>query len=162
MAKGERFHPDSPIQPDRRSPVPFVISSLLLAAVAWQARDSWVDSLAPPYAEKLVQRAPAAHHTQGTKAESAKGNLVSLFSADDYPVEALRNNEEGTVTVRLEIDPKGRVGDCTLVQSSGFRSLDETTCKILSDRAHFTPARNSDGQSVPDTYTQKVVWQLAG
>jgi protein TonB len=156
MARNDRFHPDSPVQGGRTSPVPFIIAGLLLAALAWQARDSWVDALTPPYTEQATQ--PARSHSAGP--QRARGSLVSLFAADDYPVAALRNDEQGTAAVRLGIDRKGRVSECTVVHSSGSESLDQATCKILEQRARFTPARNSDGQPVPDTYDQRVSWQL--
>ena len=158
MAKRERFHPQSPVQADRTSPIPLIIAGLLLVAVAWQTRDSWIDALAPPYVETVEQ--PPRAGPNSARPQSARGNLVGLFSADDYPVEALRKNEQGTVVARLQIDRKGRVSDCTLLQSSGSRALDMATCDILSRRARFTPARNSDGHAVPDTYDQRVMWRL--
>ena len=161
MAKRERFHPQSPVQADRTSPVPLIVSGLLLAAVAWQARESWIDALAPPYAEPTDQARPThAGGSQSARPESARGNLLGLFTSEDYPVEALKKDEQGSVAVRLQIDRSGRVSGCTLLQSSGSESLDKATCNILKDRARFTPARNSDGATVPDTYTQRVVWQL--
>jgi TonB family protein len=160
-AEKQHFHPDSPVQRDRRSPVPFIILGLLLAGLAWQARDSWVDALAPPYAE-TVDHAERSGTSRGqsTGAESARGNLVSLFSSDDYPAEAIRNNEEGTVGVTLQIDRSGRVSACIVDQSSGSDSLDTATCSILTERARFTPARDLAGNAVPDSYTQRVVWKL--
>jgi protein TonB len=156
VARKDRFHPGSPVQRDRTSPVPFVIAALLLAAVAWQARESLVDALAPPYLEQPDNPS----RSKASEPRHARGNLVALFTAEDYPVDALRNNEQGTVGTRLQVDRTGRVSDCTVVQSSGSASLDKATCDILQKRAHFTPARNSDGQPIPDTYDQRVTWGL--
>ena len=95
-----------------------------------------------------------------TKAQSARGNLQGLFSGDDYPQDALRNEETGRVTVRLTIGTSGRVDNCSVISSSGSRSLDSATCRILTSRARFTPAKLSNGQPTTDTYTQTIVWQL--
>lgn len=95
-----------------------------------------------------------------TKAQSARGNLQGLFSGDDYPQDALRNEETGRVTVRLTIGVTGRVDNCSVISSSGSRSLDGATCRILTSRARFTPAKLSNGQATTDTYTQTIVWQL--
>lgn len=103
---------------------------------------------------------PAPPAAKVTKAESARGNLQGLFSGDDYPQDALRNEETGRTTVRLDIGTTGRVTGCSVVSSSGSRSLDGATCRILTSRARFNPAKLSNGQPTTDTYTQTIVWQL--
>jgi protein TonB len=95
-----------------------------------------------------------------TKAQSAKGNLQGLFSGDDYPEDALRNEETGRTTVSLSIGTTGRVTGCSVISSSGSRSLDSATCRILTSRARFNPAKLSNGEPTTDTYTQTIVWQL--
>ena len=97
-----------------------------------------------------------------TKAQSARGNLQSLFSGDDYPQDALRNEETGTVAVRLDIGSNGRVTGCTVTKSSGSRSLDNATCRILRARARYTPAKLSNGQTTSDTDSTRIRWQIAG
>jgi protein TonB len=97
-----------------------------------------------------------------TRAASARGNLQGLISGDDYPDSAIRNNEEGRVTVSLSIGTDGRVNGCSVVSSSGHSDLDNTTCRILTSRARFTPAKLSNGQPTTDTFTQSIVWRLQG
>ena len=58
----------------------------------------------------------------------------------DYPPEALRNGESGTVRILLTIDPKGRPRDCKVVVSSRSPLLDATTCRIMTARAKFEPS----------------------
>ena len=76
---------------------------------------------------------------------TAVGNLQGLFSDDDYPPGAADNEEQGTTVVRLAIGTNGRVTDCSVTSSSGSRTLDSTTCRILKARARFTPATDSSG-----------------
>lgn len=97
-----------------------------------------------------------------TKAQSARGDLRSLFGADDYPQDAIRNNETGSTTVRLSVDTRGRVSGCDVTSSSGSRSLDRATCRILQSRARFNPAKLSNGQPTTDTVTQTITWRLQG
>lgn len=96
------------------------------------------------------------------KAQSARGNLQGLFSGDDYPSSAMRNEEQGTTTVRLSIGADGRVTGCDVVSSSGSSALDRQTCTVLQRRARFTPARDSNGQPTSDTFTQRITWRLEG
>lgn len=94
---------------------------------------------------------------------AAKGDLRTLFSADDYPADAQRNGEEGTVQAELAIDTRGHVNRCSIIRSSGHSSLDNATCNILERRARFIPARDRNGHAVGDrVVTPPVVWRLEG
>jgi len=93
----------------------------------------------------------------------ARGNVRTLFSADDYPADAQANGQEGTVQAELSIDRLGRVSACTVLRSSRVRSLDEATCGVLINRARFRPARDAAGRAVPDTIvTPPITWRLEG
>lgn len=96
----------------------------------------------------------------GRNAARTSANLLSLFTDDDYPPEAIRNNEQGTVFVALNVGIDGRVGACTVLESSGSAVLDAATCRILMRRARFRPAHDGRGRAVPDIYRQRVRWQL--
>ena len=85
-----------------------------------------------------------------------------LFSDDDYPAAALRAREQGRVVYRLRIGPDGRVTDCDVRWSSGSASLDAATCRIVSRRARFAPARDSAGRPIPDQRDGDVLWVLPG
>lgn len=83
-----------------------------------------------------------------------------LFSADDYPAAALRAEEQGQVSYRLTIGPDGRVSDCAIRGSSGSAALDAATCRILSRRARFVPARDPAGIPVPDSRDGRIDWVI--
>jgi protein TonB len=86
-----------------------------------------------------------------------------VFSGDDYPAAAQVRGEEGDVRARLDVDTRGRVSRCTIVQSSGSESLDDATCRILEERARFAPARDAGGNPVADSVlTPPIVWRLEG
>lgn len=87
-------------------------------------------------------------------------NLLSLFSNDDYPAEAIRNGEQGTVAVRVTIGPDGNVTDCSITQSSGSDVLDSTTCRIIRERLKTKPAATVDGLSKITLIDQKVRWVI--
>ncbi|MCY7398049.1 MAG: energy transducer TonB [Sphingomonas bacterium] len=95
-----------------------------------------------------------------SQAARATGSLPGLFSTDDYPQSALRNEEQGTTAVSLTIGPNGRVSGCNVTSSSGSGSLDSTTCSILTKRARFTPAKDQAGQPIGDTSSARIRWQL--
>src|SRR5687767_4629825 len=72
-----------------------------------------------------------------TEPARARANLGSLISNEDYPAEALRNEQEGTVGFRLHVGADGRVTKCNITSSSGHVSLDSATCQLLTARARF-------------------------
>ncbi len=103
---------------------------------------------------------PAPPAPRVSQAARARGNLVALFSTDDYPQSAIRNEEQGTTAVRLTIGSDGRVSDCSITSSSGSSALDNATCSILRRRARFTPAKDQAGNPVSDSYSQRIRWEL--
>ncbi len=80
--------------------------------------------------------------------------------ADDYPMAAIRRNEAGTVTTDLAVSAEGQVAACTVVESSGSSDLDVTTCRVLTQRARFNPARDRSGAAITGHYTKRVRWVL--
>ncbi|MEG3180079.1 energy transducer TonB [Sphingomonas sp. LT1P40] len=82
------------------------------------------------------------------------------FIDPDYPEDARRLKEEGTVSAKLRIDRKGRVKSCTIRQSSGSRSLDKQTC-ILLKKTRFRPARDAAGVAIDGDYdTPAFLWTI--
>lgn len=96
-------------------------------------------------------------------ATSARGDLRTLFSGDDYPASAQAAGAEGTARAQLTIGADGRVASCNITQSTGNGALDSATCNILRRRAKFVPARDSNGNATTDTITTpSIVWRLEG
>jgi protein TonB len=95
-----------------------------------------------------------------SQARSLVGNLQGVFSNDDYPPSAIDNNEQGTVRVLLTVGTSGRVTGCSITGSSGSKTLDQTTCRILSARARFSPAQDANGNPIESTYSQSISWRL--
>jgi TonB family protein len=84
-----------------------------------------------------------------------------MFSADDYPKEAMIHGWQGTVIAELTVSSAGRVSKCRIVRSSGYKVLDDKTCEILFERAKFIPAKDIAGHPTVDTLrTPPIVWRL--
>jgi protein TonB len=119
----------------------------------------------PPYIPPVAPSPPAPPPPprKVQSAQSAKGDLRSLFSADDYPASASAAEASGTAQATLTIGADGRVVACNLIRSTGNGALDSATCNILRRRAKFTPARDSNGNATTDTITTPpIVWRLEG
>ena len=91
----------------------------------------------------------------------ASSELIAIFTADDYPTEAIRKHHEGLVRFRASIDAKGKVTKCEIIQSSGYPELDARTCKLVRDRAKFKPALDENGNPREDSWTSQTTWKLS-
>jgi len=63
----------------------------------------------------------------------------------EYPAQSRRNNEQGSVNLKLLIDIQGQVKSIEVAKSSGFSALDDAALNSLK-LCKFTPA-NIDGKS---------------
>jgi TonB family protein len=86
--------------------------------------------------------------------------LASYISAYDYPAGAIRRGEEGEVEVTIRVSPQGRVAACRASRSSGSAILDETTCRLLTERTRWVPARDAAGAPTSDMVVGRIRWRL--
>jgi protein TonB len=89
-----------------------------------------------------------------------KAPYERLVSIDDYPAAARAQGLTGTARVRLDVAPTGRVTGCTILASSGTALLDAATCRLLSSRARFEPARDGAGKPVAGAVEVELPWSL--
>jgi TonB family protein len=70
-----------------------------------------------------------------------------IFTSEDFPSKALREKQQGTTVLKLDVDEAGMIKKCALAASSGYELLDDAVRKTVCKRATFSPAR-IDGQPV--------------
>jgi TonB family protein len=91
--------------------------------------------------------------------EEQPGQITfELCGKPEYPKSSLRNEEQGTVTLRFTIAPTGRLLKQELARSSGFRDLDRAAQNALS-QCHFRPT-SIKGQPVQSSLDIQYVWTL--
>jgi len=116
----------------------------------------------PPVAPPAPPMAPPPPH-KTVSAQSAKGDLRTLFGPDDYPASAQAAGAEGTAQAQITIGTDGRVVGCNIIRSSGNGALDSATCNIIRRRAKYVPARDNEGNPTTDTLTTPpITWRLEG
>lgn len=87
--------------------------------------------------------------------------LRDLFRSTAYPAQAVRQGDSGMVAVAMLIDEAGRVRDCMVEQTSGYATLDTTSCFVISSKARFDPALDPDGKPVKSASFQRINWRIA-
>ncbi|MCC2958430.1 energy transducer TonB [Massilia sp. IC2-477] len=133
----------------------------------------------PPPVEQQVQATTEAEpvpeqsqpsNTDAPPAEPATSNSNpgQMFSAvlanadgcakPDYPINAARNGDTGTVTLALLVGTDGRVQDAKVQKSSGHRELDRAALNALS-LCQFKPAM-SNGAAQAGWGQIAYVWTL--
>jgi TonB family protein len=87
-------------------------------------------------------------------------NMSEVFSPDYYPVDALRNLQQGKVRVRVDVSPEGKPMNCAVIQSSHVSSLDAATCTRVMEAAKFKTARDRAGGAKAYKTKFRVAWIL--
>lgn len=95
---------------------------------------------------------PGAGGSPAVAARLRGGRIVPR----DYPRAAGGN--QGVVTAHVAVGVDGRVTGCTVARSSGSAVLDATTCRLIRERFRFAPARNAQGEAVPDLFGWQQRW----
>jgi protein TonB len=140
-----------------------VIQRLITCSIA-----SWRRYPPDPFAGRATPRLSSPTPDQGRAdpqlrnipARRSLGNLGSYFSTDDYPASALRERAQGTTVFTLTIGEDGRVARCVVIASSGSDALDQATCRILTARARYSPARDQNGNPTTGVDSGSVTWRL--
>lgn len=92
-----------------------------------------------------------------------KGDVRTIFTANDYPAEAIHRSQQGTAQFLLLINEKGSVAACHVLEPSGIPVLDAMGCVVLQERAKFKPALDAAGKPVrSSTVTPPVTWRIGG
>ena len=113
---------------------------------------STVASSTPATGALLPPSAPASPRL-GTAA------VARTTPQPEYPPLSRRRGEEGTVTLRISVDDHGGVAHIEIVESSGFRRLDEAA--VAGVRAwRFEPATEASGASIDSEVLWRVVFEL--
>lgn len=81
---------------------------------------------------------------------------------NDYPAEALRREESGTVWYRAYVSATGLPQRCEVVESSGSASLDAVTCRLVMTRAVFIPAPDGKGGTRESSGIFMMAWNISG
>jgi TonB family protein len=90
----------------------------------------------------------------------ARRLIEQVFTDGDYPPAALRYDESGRVVAAWDVAEDGFVESCHIVQSSGAAALDEATCRVITLRMRYDPARDSSGVARRSVDNQAVTWNL--
>jgi TonB family protein len=88
------------------------------------------------------------------------GGAETWITDKDYPDDAIRGHESGTVVVLLKIGADGVATGCAVIDSSGSKTLDDQTCAIYGRRARYDPAIDATGKPIAGLAAVRIRWVL--
>lgn len=93
------------------------------------------------------------------KQPAAQSKPIYWVTGDDYPFKALLEEREGTANIEWDVDRRGRVSACRVLQSSGWSDLDEAACDAIRRRGRYYVPRDAKGPVIA-TYSRRVRWTI--
>lgn len=80
----------------------------------------------------------------------------------DFPRARQPGDRGGSVTAHFDVGADGRARNCRVVRSSGNADRDSITCRLIEKRFRYEPARNREGEAVPDIAGWRQDWWPEG
>ena len=88
--------------------------------------------------------------------------LDAGISDMDYPIQAIRQNQQGRVVMRVEVSAQGRATACVPVATSHTPTIDAAACNAVMTRGRFEPALNAAGQPIAAQFITTVSFFMPG
>jgi hypothetical protein len=90
------------------------------------------------------------------------GCISDWASNVDYPPDALKAQTDGWTILALNVSETGVPVSCKIAFGGHNHALDEQTCALVLERAHFKPATDVTGKPIVGGFFLGVVWQMQG
>lgn len=87
---------------------------------------------------------------------------ANWLTHQDYPKLGLVRGHSGVIRYRLDIDEKGKVRKCAILEQLAAPEFKAATCSNISRRAKFKPAQDGQGKPTNAYYTSSVRWLYPG
>ncbi|MEH3158166.1 MAG: energy transducer TonB [Sphingomonas taxi] len=94
------------------------------------------------------------HHTDDRKISY---NPADWITADDYPMEALRQDQQGIVRIAWRVSADGHVSECWTMETSGFALLDQAACRAILRSGRYPAVA---GSTAPRVFSRRVIWKI--
>lgn len=152
--------------PEKFTPPQVSLAEPVMRTVVPPSDDLVIPDLPPP---ATADPLPPSFGTGPQVVASPPEHIVSGAAVDPrhpltqpaYPMSAIRNNEEGALSLSILIGIDGRVREAKVVQSSGSAKLDQAAINEAKTKWHLKPATR-DGVPFEEWLTLRVVFRLEG
>lgn len=87
---------------------------------------------------------------------------TNWVTSEDYPDIAVMRNEDGFVTVRLDVDAAGTIAACNVVERTDQEEFSKAVCRGILKRAKVEPALDAQGQPVRSYKVLRFGFRIGG
>ena len=88
--------------------------------------------------------------------------IGGTIEVGDYPGEAVRARLDGAGSILFEVLPDGSIGRCLTVHTTGSPAFGRASCRAVSRRHRYAPARNAAGRPTIDVVNATIHRRLPG
>ena len=103
-----------------------------------------------PAALKLLKQTPVPLTRPG-----------NWLRSEDYPPGSLNGGHNGIVQVRVDVDENGGVAGCHILHKTEPDDFAALSCKLIAQRARFSPALDAAGKPARSYFTTKIFWLVS-
>jgi protein TonB len=151
---------------------PSIQNSLMVSLMSMRK-----NSPSPPKSTTTTQKSPLSDSgsqslmqaNEGHSLTGAEGNRLASGGAREpvyspkphYPLASRRLREQGLVVVKLCVNEQGMVGEAEVSKSSGFKNLDQSALKALS-QWRFTSITSNSANFFAQCFQTPVQFTLEG
>jgi protein TonB len=101
---------------------------------------------------------------QGEGAGDGRGftsarQIGGRFRNSDFPASA-KGAGRLRIGVRYAVAPSGSVDQCEIIQPSGYPEVDAMTCRVITERYRFRPARDGEGVPITEVLEEDYSWRM--
>lgn len=89
-----------------------------------------------------------------------KESWASYVSSFDYPMKALFSRAGGESHILVDVGTDGRGSNCRVIVHSNNEEIDQTTCKVATERARYVPAQDVNGQPIAAPTYLVFRWEM--
>ena len=100
---------------------------------------------------------PAVEDTL-TKRAQPVGSPAKWIGSADYPSASWTQGHNGLVRFRIDVDSTGQPKGCRVLYRTSPDEFADLSCKLLMQRARFTPALDVTGKPVKSYYINSIRW----
>ncbi|WP_170234850.1 energy transducer TonB [Croceicoccus sediminis] len=79
---------------------------------------------------------------------------------NDYPSEAIRNPQQGTVWFMIVVDENGKPAQCRITRNLAGEIFSDHTCRKWRRHAKFTPALDAEGNPITGVFFTAMTYGL--
>lgn len=113
----------------------------MLIAIALAASLAAAQDSPPPKA------APVTEDKQAVRAKAVEP--LTWVTVGDFPKSMFASGTHLDVSVKIDIDPTGRIVGCAASSTSDSPAFDLKVCNLIRARGRYEPARSANGTAIP-------------